>query len=626
MNKIIALCLFLTINAFHLAHAKEIKVAAIEFNPIAHNVDANVQGIVDASIKASQNGAKLMVFPEAAVTGFITFKPSDFDTIPGKATAAIAKVTKKYNNYVVVGMYERDVVTGFHHNSAVLIGPQGLVGKYRKNQIPAGDFETSVPGNLGFPVFDTEIGKIAMTICFDDSRLQSLLIPSLRNADILATPIGSDMMPRYEKSSAMNHSTIANIAVLAGWTGMSVVASNQTGILSAPQLNYLDQFTGGSMIWDNSGKQLSSSRVSTWTKPLPPQTIYATLDLSKKSEQKAFWLKHRRPELYQIYNLYKAPVDPAANNAQNQISALLLQYDPINGNVSANASKVDQLISNNQSVFNLAVLPFNSFIGKVALNKANIAQYAESLDGKSAGLAADIAKKYKTYLLFSMPELKDGKYYETAILFDFNGKQAGVYRKSHLNDQEAAWATAGNDLPIFNTNDLGRVAVMLNDEVRIPELAEVYALNRADLILIPAAYEGKEYGGEVNIPKGLVPDASNRGMYIWYDIAKYSQAFTLVANYRDSSSRDFVQSALYSLVPEENYYPPNIAPNKEVAHQVTFTTNENKTLWINQQGYVTGRRYDLAGPLTLDMQSACFKEWQKDSTNKDLCPKTISGK
>ncbi len=621
MKKLFISCLLLLINSFSFAYAAEVKVAAVEFNPTAKDVEGNIRKIVEAVTTASENGAKLMVLPEFSVTGFgfVPTNPNDLDTIPGRATAAIEKVTQKYNSYVVVGMYEKDLVTGLIHNSAALVGPKGLVGKYRKNQLPAGDYNVAAPGNLGFPVFDTDIGKIAILICFDDSRLQSLLIPSLRNADILAMPIGSDMMPKFEKMSNGNHSTISNIATLAQWTGMSVVASNQTGLISIPSFGLVDQFTGGSTIWDNNGKQLSHSKVSTWTKPLPPETIYATFDTDNKSEQKAFWLKHRRPELYQVYNLYKAPIDPAANNTQNQISALLIQYEPSDGNIEANAKKVDSLIENNQNVFNLAVLPFNSFLGHVKLNKNTIQQYAESLNGKSYTLAANLAKKYRTYLLFSMPEVSEGKYYETAILFDFNGKQAGIYRKSHLNDAEQSWASAGNNLPIFNTSDLGRIAVMLNDEVRIPELAEVYALNRADLILIPAAYDGKQYGSPVNIPKGLVPDASNRGMNIWFDIAKYSQAFTLVSNYHREGNKEFERSAAYSLVPEEGYYPPNIAPNKEIAHQVIFTTHTNNTLWINQQSLVVGRRYDLATPLTLDMQSPCFKEWQTNSTSRELC-------
>lgn len=626
MKKFILFCLPLAMAFLSISYAAEIKVAAVEFNPAEHNLQANIDGIASKVTIASQNGAKLIVLPEVAATGWMIASKKDADTIPGKLTSTLAKITQKYNNYVVVGLYENDPATGLIHNAAALVGPQGYIGKYRKNQLPPGDFDTASPGNLGFPVFDTDIGRIAILICFDDSRLQSLLVPSLRSADILAMPIGSDAMPKFEKASAGNHSTIANIATLSPWIGINTVATNQAGMIRIPQVNFVDQFTGGSSIWSASGKQLNSSKAGTWTKPEEPTIIYATVDTTQKSEQKEFWLKHRRPDLYGIYNLYKAPVDPATNNSQNQISALLVQYDPVNGDVDINAKKVENLIKASSNSFNLTVLPFNSFLGKVILDKTTISKYAESLDGKSATLASDLAQRYKTYLLFSMPELKDGKYYETAVLFDFNGKVAGVYRKSHLNDGEQKWATPGNDLPVFSTNDLGRVSIMLNDEVRIPELTEVYALNRADLILIPAMYDGNTYGGEVNIPKGLVPDASNQGMNMWFDIAKYSQAYTLVANYLPKGTNGFDASALYSLVPEEGYYPPNIAPKRELAHQVMFTTHLQNNLWIDQQKLVVGRRYDLAAPLTLDPQSACFKEWKKDSTNKEICPRAVSGR
>ena len=604
--------------------AAEIKVAAVEFNPTERNLQANINGITEKVTTASQNGAKLIVLPEVAATGWLILDRADSDTVPGKVTASIEKITKKYGNYVVVGLYEYDPTTGLTHNTAALIGPKGFIGKYRKNQLPPGDFYTATPGNLGLPVFDTEIGKIGILICFDDSRLQSLLLPSLRGADILAMPIGSDSMPKFEKASAGNHSTIANIATMSPWIGLNTVAVNQAGLIKVPQMNFVDEFTGGSSIWNSEGKQLNSSKVSTWTKPLEPAIIYATIDTKAKSPQKDFWLTHRRPELYQVYNLYKAPEDPQANNAKNQIAALLLQYDPVNGDVQANFNKVDSLIQKSSDGFNLVVLPFNSFLGNVNLNKANIAQHAESLGGKSFNLGSDLAKKYKTYLLFSMPELMDGKYYETAVLFDPNGKQAGIYRKSHLNDAEKAWATAGNELPVINTNDLGKVAIMLNDEVRIPELAEVYGLNRADLILVSSAYDGKGYGGAVDIPKGLVPDASNRGMFMWYNIAKFSQAITLVANYRYGSNPDFIRSGVYSLAPEVGYSPPNIATDKEIAFSAMFTTHENQNLWIDQQKLVVGRRYDLATPLTLDMQGDCFKEWQSNAISQGLCTKTIN--
>lgn len=617
-NTVIAL---LIASLYTVAQAQEIKVASVEFNPQFMQLDSNITGIVNAIIPAAKNGAKLIVLPEAATTGYIYKDQAQIepylDTIPGKTTAAIAKLSKQYHTYVAVGIIEKDPDTGKVYNSAALIGPDGYIGKYRKNQLNPSDNLYASRGNLSFPVFDTEIGKIALVICYDDMHLQSLLLPDLRGADILAYITSSDILPKFEQGSNSNHSTIGNISSVSGWIGMNIVASNRTGNESNPETGGVTHFVGGASIWNNQGKRLAAAPVSTWTNPGAPQTIYATIDTAKSNPQKDYWLKHRRHELYQDYNYYRSPVDPMANFKPQQISSLLVQYQPGNS-IDKNYAKIEKLISQSQEVFNLVVLPYNSLIGNVELNSENISKYAETLNGYSYNLAAKLAKQYKTFLLFSMPEADGSKYYETAILFDYNGKQVGIYRKAHLNDTEQLWASAGNDLPIFKT-ELGRVAVMLNDETRIPELADIYALKRADMILVPASYNGKDYGGKIDIPRGLVPDSSNHGMFVWYDIAKYSQAYTLIANYIDGTHDDSGQSAVYSLVPEDGYYPPQIAPQKPIAYFVSFTTHANPTLWQNQERLIAGRRDDLAAPLTLDENSTCFKEWQQNSASSNLC-------
>lgn len=621
MRKILTM-LFAVGAITYNAGAAEIKVASVEFNPAFMQLDSNISGIVNAIIPAAKNNAKLIVLPEAATSGYAYQDRKQLepylDTIPGKTTAAIASITAKYHTYVAVGILEKDPDTGVVYNSAALIGPNGYIGKYRKNQLNSTDNLWSSRGDLTFPVFDTEIGKIALLICYDDMHLQSMLIPNLRGADILAYLTSSDISPKFEKSSNSNHTTIGNISTIPGWVGINTVASNRTGNEINPVNNDIIHFVGGASIWDNKGNRLSYAPVSTWTNQGEPKTIYATFDTKRPNTQKEFWLKHRRPELYQDYNYYRAPSDPAADVTPHQVSALLVQYKPVTGNVDKNVAKIKSLIQNDTSVFNLITLPYNSFIGNIDITKDNVAKYAEQLNGNSYNLAAGLAKQYKTFLLFSMPEVKDGKYYETAILFDYDGNQVGIYRKSHLNDMESKWATAGNDLPVFDTT-LGRIAVILNDEARIPELADVYGLKRADLILIPVAYNQKDYGGKVNLPTGIIPDSSNKGMFIWYDIAKYAQAYTLVANYISGEHGDIGQSAVYSLVPEEGYYAPDISPNREIAHLVNFTTHVNDTVWQNQQKLVIGRRDDLARPLTLDMQGKCFKNWVNNPTSKNLC-------
>ncbi len=256
-----------------------------------------------------------MVLPEGVTTGFIygdaqSLLP-DADTVPGKTTAAISAVTKKYNAYVVVGMYEKDPITKNIFNSAVLVGPQGYIGKYHKSTLATGEGYMAVPGKTGFPVFETDIGKIGLAICFDDTNIQNLLLPALRGADFIAQPIGSNKIPTYAQPIAdTNHSTMANMSTAVTWLGTNVISANSTGV-QGPGAG-LVMFDGGSSIWNNEGKRLVSAPVSTWTVRKKQSIVYATINLNQKSSQKEYWLKHRRPELYQNINNYRYPDDSAA--------------------------------------------------------------------------------------------------------------------------------------------------------------------------------------------------------------------------------------------------------------------------------------------------------------------------
>ena len=94
MKKITAFLIAFIVLFPVISHATEIKVAAVEFNPAENNLQANIDGIAAKVTTASQNGAKLIVLPEVAVTGWIIASKKDLDTIPGKAPAAMEWITK----------------------------------------------------------------------------------------------------------------------------------------------------------------------------------------------------------------------------------------------------------------------------------------------------------------------------------------------------------------------------------------------------------------------------------------------------------------------------------------------------------------------------------------------------
>jgi predicted amidohydrolase len=181
--------------------SKSFKVAAVAFDPAWGDLDGNISRMVVGLEDVAQQGVRLAVLPEQATIGYIF---DDFamvepylDTIPGKTTAAISKVTSAHHMYVVVGIAERDAETGLGYNTVALIGPSGYIGKYRKHGLNAQDQRWVSVGNLGFPVFDTELGRITMLICYDDTYWQYARLALLHDVDIIAWASASDrVMPR----------------------------------------------------------------------------------------------------------------------------------------------------------------------------------------------------------------------------------------------------------------------------------------------------------------------------------------------------------------------------------------------------------------------------------------------
>ena len=86
------------------------KVAAVEFNPEFMEFEKNIQGACAMAEEAAKNGAKLIVLPEAAISGYIYRDLEQFlpymDTIPGKTTDALVKVASAYSCYIAIGIAE----------------------------------------------------------------------------------------------------------------------------------------------------------------------------------------------------------------------------------------------------------------------------------------------------------------------------------------------------------------------------------------------------------------------------------------------------------------------------------------------------------------------------------------
>lgn len=113
--------------------------------------------------------------------------------VPGPLVDRMQKVAKKNNLVLIVPMYEEDG-TGIYYNTAAVIESDGTyLGKFRKMHIPhldPGFWEKFYfrPGNLGYPVFETSVGKIGVYICYDRHFPEGARALGLNGAEIVFNP------------------------------------------------------------------------------------------------------------------------------------------------------------------------------------------------------------------------------------------------------------------------------------------------------------------------------------------------------------------------------------------------------------------------------------------------------
>jgi predicted amidohydrolase len=160
----------------------------------------NLARIVSAIEEAAAAGAHLIVLPEQSLQGYLTDTLSlDFanvahqfaeaEVVPtGASIQSIASAVARLGVHAVVGITEaRADYPDVLYNSAVLFGPDGVVGTYRKVHQPGDEKHVYYPGE-SFDVFDTPIGRIGMLICYDKVFPESTRELALKGADILIMP------------------------------------------------------------------------------------------------------------------------------------------------------------------------------------------------------------------------------------------------------------------------------------------------------------------------------------------------------------------------------------------------------------------------------------------------------
>jgi len=160
--------------------------------------DSMIKKNADYAREAAQQGAKVMCFQELFYGPYFCQVQENehfeyAEPIPdGPTTKLMQDLAKETGMVLVVPIFEKEQ-EGFYYNTAAVIDADGsYLGKYRKNHIPhvKGFWEKFYfrPGNMGYPVFDTAVGKIGVYICYDRHFPEGWRALGLNGAKIVFNP------------------------------------------------------------------------------------------------------------------------------------------------------------------------------------------------------------------------------------------------------------------------------------------------------------------------------------------------------------------------------------------------------------------------------------------------------
>lgn len=173
---------------------KTVKVAAVQCSSDLGDVAGNTKKLTALVTEAAKAGAKIVVLPETAITGYLSqdlktnwhvpgmpirdeFRgkdPKDFaEPVPGPSTKHFCSLAKDLGIYLTVPLLEVDLTAGpdkpRYFNTVCLATPKGeLVAHYRKlTPWPRPEQSWATAGDRGVQTYDTEYGRVGLGICFD---------------------------------------------------------------------------------------------------------------------------------------------------------------------------------------------------------------------------------------------------------------------------------------------------------------------------------------------------------------------------------------------------------------------------------------------------------------------------
>ena len=284
---------------------RKLTVAAVQMS-CSVNPEESIKKAEDLVMEAVSKGAKLILLPELFERQyFCQERRYDYyefakPVMENEAVKHFIDVSSKTGTVLPISIYEKD--SNVLYNTVAMLDSGNFLGIYRKTHIPDDHFYQEkfyfTPGNTGFKVFDTSVGRVGVGICWDQWFPETARSLTVNGAEIILYPtaIGSEPVLNTDSCGhwrrTMQGHSAANIIPVAAANRIGTenvtpceANNNQTSSLT---------FYGSSFITDMTGELVESADRTSET------VLVHSFDLDEINAARLEWglMRDRRPECY----------------------------------------------------------------------------------------------------------------------------------------------------------------------------------------------------------------------------------------------------------------------------------------------------------------------------------------
>ncbi len=259
-----------------------LKVALFSSRSVFGDVNANLRHFTELIEAAAKQDARLVCFPELALVSYSTHKDvlKSAEKIPGPTTKKLEVIAKRLNVFISIGMAERD--REHHHIAQIVVGPEGYLGKYRKNHPTGGEQHCGFSPGKSFPTWDIDGFRFGVLICFDGRHLDTIEAMKKAHADVIHHPHGNTVGGLGREAEEWTRSKMVYFVSRAVTSRSYILANNSAEDTEQPQRTL--QYSSGALVVDPLGQAITRTAQTDRREKMIFATLKKPVDLIPAGE------------------------------------------------------------------------------------------------------------------------------------------------------------------------------------------------------------------------------------------------------------------------------------------------------------------------------------------------------